>query len=129
MTALRRGAPFPRNSNNVYIPAFIDLTDPAEANGNPKYVNNATGYWELRDADTPTAYSAVPNVDGHTLASGSPVALGSGLGYRCDLIHTLPIVANTQYWFHVVLISTSGYVVDMTDTWEAIQRTGRTPVS
>lgn len=123
----RRGTPFIRNDNSVYIEGFVDLNDPTEDDGNPKWINGATGYWEVRDAPVPEGYQATPASDGHLIATGTPIDLGGGQGYRCDLSHGIALELGTTYYFHVVLISPAGYVVDCEDSWEPTVRTGRTP--
>jgi hypothetical protein len=65
------------NDNVVYLRGVLDESDPIETNGNPKWINNATVTWTLRD----------PN--GSVAASGTAVAIGAGGAYRCDLPDTI----------------------------------------
>lgn len=120
----RQRSVFPRNDNLVFIRGLINEADPKDVAGNPKWINDATGTWDIRTAEYP---------GGVVIASGNVVVLGSGGSYRCELANSIAISAASGYWFHAVLtaiiVDQGTFVADFSDSFEAIARTGRTSVT
>lgn len=110
---------FPRNDNLVFIRGLVDAADPTNADGSPKWINDATGTWEVRDAEYPS---------GSVVASGSIIPLAAGGAYRIELSDSIAIAAEADYWLHVVVTSGS-YQADLSDSFRSLARTGRTAVT
>jgi hypothetical protein len=116
----------PKNDNLVFVRGLVDAADPTNADGSPKWINNATVAWEVR--------SSAPNPDGtypggSSVATGTAIPVGTGGAYRCELSSAIAILAENDYWLHVTITTQDGFVADLSDSFEAILRTGRTAVT
>jgi hypothetical protein len=121
---IRVGSPFPGNSNCIYVRGLIDTTDPTTSSGAPKYINDASGTWDIRTAaGTPAA------AGGSSAASGNFTAVGSGGNYRGDIADTVTLVAGTTYYLRKKLTTTGGYVYFTEEPWTPATRTGATTTS
>lgn len=115
------------NDNLIRAKGLLDTNDPKNANGSPKFINNATGTWTLIN---PSSYTSREDIllNGTTVSTGSTTPVGSGGDYLIELDNSVAIVSTLGYYLHVVLTSGS-YVGDVLEAVAALTRTGRTPVS
>lgn len=110
----RRGAPYPSNSNLIFVRGVIDDADPENEDGSPKWIDNATVAWSVLDVSLAS------------LASGSGTSIGNG-AYRCDLSHLINFAAGV--YIRVIVTTSGGFVANMLDTWTPVTRTGKTPTT
>lgn len=109
----------PRNDNIVYLRGLVDAADARNADGTPKYIDDATVTWEIRTEEYP---------DGSQVANGTATPVGEGGEYLCELADSIAILAETDYWIHVVVVG-SGFNADFSDSFKALARTGRNPTT
>jgi hypothetical protein len=120
----RRPTISPRNDTVVIAEGLLDVTDPRDSDGNPKYINNATGSWKLIDPLTYTTPEDILNL-GTLVAQGSVVPVGSGGNYLVQLANNITVLADAGYYLHVI-IQNGSFVADMLDSVASINRSGRT---
>lgn len=100
------------NDNVVYLRGVVDEADPVNADGSPKWVNDATVTWYLLTGG------------GALLGTGNAVALNNGGAYRIDLAENLAYLSAAT--LRVVVTLTNGKSADFSAGVEAFYRTGST---
>lgn len=126
---LRRPQIFPGNDNIAYVNGLFDVDDPLNADGSPKWINNASGTWTLIDPNGQVTREGII-ASGVVVASGNVTAVGSGGQYKVELGNTLNITSVLDYYLRVVLTTpTTGFKIDLMDSINSLMRTGKTPAT
>lgn len=111
----------PGNDNVVIVSGVKDSLDATLSNGSPKFQDNATVTWEIRDA--PQAADGTPG--GVQVASGVAQVLTGGQ-YACLMSHNIAMLFNQGYYFRVTTTLNSGFVSKQEAPFSAQNRTGET---
>lgn len=118
----------PGNDTVVYCKGLRDVNDPTNADGSPKYIEDASGVWTLIDSNGYTEREDIL-ASGTTIASGSVIPMANGGGeYRIDLSNSLPLEVGTDPYLRVELTSGS-FKADVLELVSTLNRTGKTPVT
>jgi len=87
----------PGNDNIVEAKGLVDAQDPTNADGSPKFINDATGTWSLIN---PNGFTEREDIltNGTIIASGNAIPVGSGGRYRCELGNSISILSTLGYY-------------------------------
>lgn len=118
---------FPRNDNVQWLRGVVDELDPINSDGSPKWINNATGTWQIRTHEHPEG--------GVSVASGSITAVGAGGAYYIAMPNSIAIDVDdptdddeTNFHLHIYLAA-GAYIAQLSRSLRPVLRTGATPVT
>lgn len=107
------------NDNTLWLAGVRDSTDPTNADGTPKYIDDCTVTWEIRDQQYP---------NGTLFGQGNGIPVGSGGEYRIEIgdAITLALVENDACWLNINFVDTDSNVGLISARFIARVRTGLT---